>query len=490
MIEPQILSSKLKQPPAFWTLFLTEMWERYSYYANRSLLVLFLVSKHDGFSLNDQDATAIYGLFTAATYLAGLPGGWIGDRLIGAQPAVLAGGLAILIGNVLLVAADTPAGFYFGLMIIVCGVGLLKPNISAMVAALYPGQPGRLDSAFTLYYMGICIGAALAAIVAPLAAARWGWRVGYAAAALGMAFGVVQFAATQRRLVTSGRRALDPISTGLRGKILLFTVAFTLVVAGAVCCRMAGPVSTARGATVLIALTAVGYFLWVIFVGSRNRVERDRTVVIAVLCGACALFWSGAELAGSALNLFAERYTLRHFSLATYSFDVPAAAYQSINPTLIIVLSPGLSMLWLSLARRGRSPSSAEKFAAGLVFCAAGLAVMGLAAQTAGSGLRVGSGWLIGTYVLHTVGELCISPLGLAAINRLAPSRLAGQMMGIWFLSVALGTITASQIAGSMSPDSAGSSRYWILAAVTAVFANLLWLARTRLKALSHLEGE
>jgi proton-dependent oligopeptide transporter, POT family len=468
------------------------MWERYSYYANRSLLVLFLVSTHDGFSLGDAEAAAIYGLFTAATYLAGLPGGWIGDRILGTQPAVIVGGSAILIGNVVLAATATPAAFYMGLMVIVCGVGLLKPNISAMVAALYRDQPERLDSAFTLYYMGVCTGSALAAIIAPLAAARWGWRIGYAVAALGMSLGLLVFLVNRRALGASGRRPLDPINAGLVRKVSFMAAVLVLVVAGSVCWHWAGAVSTARGATFLIGLTATAYFYWALFLGAQNRIERDQIIVIAVLCATCALFWSGADLAGSALNLFAERHTQRQFELGGYRFEVPAAAYQSINPALIIALSPVLSVLWLSLAGRRRPTSSAEKFAIGLVFCAAGLAVMAVAGRGVASGLKVGSEWLITTYVLHTVGELCISPLGLAAINRLTPVRLAGQMMGIWFLSVSLGTIIASQIAGAMSAEGAGggASQYGLLAAVTTAFALLLWLARGRLEALSHLEDE
>jgi POT family proton-dependent oligopeptide transporter len=375
-------------------------------------------------------------------------------------------------------------------MVIVCGVGLLKPNISAMVAALYRDQPQRLDSAFTLYYMGVCTGSALAAIVAPLAAARWGWRVGYAVSASGMALGLLVFLIRRRGLGEGGRRAIDPLQ-GSHGRKLALAIGtlllgFLVIAAG----RSVGPVLTSHAATFLIALTAIGYFSWAFIAGSRNRIERDKIMVIAVLCATCALFWSGADLAGSALNLFAERYTQRQFEFGSHLLEIPAAVYQSINPALIIALSPALSMLWLNLGRRPHSPSSAEKFAVGLVFCAAGLAVMGVAAGKVGSGLRVGSGWLIGTYVLHTVGELCISPLGLAAINRLAPVRLAGQMMGIWFLSVSLGTIIASQIAGSMSSEGAGagSSQYWILAALTGVCALLLGWARKSLRHLSHLE--
>ena len=188
-------------------------------------------------------------------------------------------------------------------------------------------------------------------------------------------------------------------------------------------------------------------------------------LVIIALCAACALFWSGADLAGSALNLFAERFTDRQIAVGSFSWEIPAGAYQSINPLLIVVLGPFLSLLWLALARRGRNPGAGAKFAVALVLVGLGLIVMAFASGHIFAGQKVGPSWLIGTYVLHTIGELCLSPLGLAEISRLTPKRLAGQMMGIWFLSVALGTIVASQIAGLMSIASMART-YWLTALV------------------------
>lgn len=483
-IEPHSSSSF---PRGFWTLFLTEMWERYSYFANRTLLVLFLVSAGGGFALDDRTATAIYGLFTASTYLAGLPGGWVGDRLLGSQRAVLWGGVGILIGNLLLALHTSPPMFYLGLAVIVCGVGLLKPNVSALVAAVYRDRPGQLDSAFTLYYMGICIGAALAAIVAPLAAVAWGWRFGYAAAACGMALGLLVFWFTRNWLGDAGRTVADAAPAALRWRVLAVALLAGLIGALGIRHFEVGAVAAARAGTALIVCTAAGYFAWLFGARKVAGDERRRMLVIIALCLACALFWSGADLAGSALNLFAERFTDRSVAFAGLSWEIPAGTYQSINPVLIVVLGPFLSALWLALARRGRNPAAGAKFAVAIALVALGLVVMALASGQISQGHKVGPSWLISTYVLHTIGELCLSPLGLAAINQLTPRRLAGQMMGMWFLSVALGTIVASQIAGTMSPTDFGGMRrtYWLVALVLAAAGALLWALNPLLRRLS-----
>ena len=462
-------------PRGFWTLFLTEMWERYSYFANRTLLVLFLVSA-SGFALDDRTATAIYGLFTASTYLAGLLGGWMGDRLLGAQRAVIWGGVGILCGNLLLALHTSHLPFYAGLVVITCGVGLLKPNVSALVATLYSDRPEQLDSAFTLYYTGICIGAALAAIVAPLAAAAWGWRFGYAAAAFGMGLGLLVFLFTRRWLGEAGRDVADIASPALKRRFVFVLLGAVVCIAAAIAMFDLSAISVSRAGTLLIVGTAAGYFAWLFGTGKVTGSERRKMLVIIALCAACALFWSGADLAGSALNLFAERFTDRRITFGAVSWEIPAGTYQSINPLLIVVLGPVLSVLWFALARRGRNPGAGAKFAVALVLVALGLIVMAAASGHVIAGQKVGPSWLITTYVLHTIGELCLSPLGLAEINRLTPKRLAGQMMGIWFLSVALGTIVASQIAGLMSLDDLSSMvrTYWVTAVVLGAAGLLL----------------
>jgi POT family proton-dependent oligopeptide transporter len=433
------------------------MWERFTYYGMRALLVLFLVGEvaGGGFGIDDKTAVAIYGLFTASVYLAGLPGGWIADRLIGAQRAVLAGGAAIALGNALLAMSTTPRGFYLGLVVIVIGVGLLKPNISAIVAGLYPEGGARLDSAFTIFYIGINVGAFLGPLVTGEAQVLFGARAGFAVAAVFMAVGVIQFYFTRRTLGDSGVY-VPPEGTGTnsaatRGRNWMFlgvAVTVGLVVLLAVSfgwLPMDAPL-LAQTITYVIVVMAVLYFLYYFFIADLSSEERKRGVVLVVLFAGCALFFSGFEQAGSSMNLFAERYTDR--TIAWLHFVVPASWFQSLNSAFIFIFAPFLAWLWIALARRNLNPSAPAKFALGVILMGSGFLLMAAAAAIVAKGSKVLPYWLILTYLLHTFGEICLSPVGLSYFTKLAPKRFVGQMMGMWFLAMSLGNLIASLIAG------------------------------------------
>jgi proton-dependent oligopeptide transporter, POT family len=442
----------LGHPRGLATLFFTEMWERFTYYGMRTVLVLFLVSaaSSGGFGIDDKTATAIYGLYTAGAYLAALPGGWIADRLIGARRAVLVGGLAIALGNTLLAVSAAPRGFYLGLVVIVIGVGLLKPNVSAMVAELYPEGGARLDAGFSVFYMGINLGATLGPFVTAEAMQRIGARAGFAAAALFMALGVAQYYFTQHHLGEAGRSAAAP-AAGARGKPWLqlwvgLALAGLTLAASSFGWVAINPVGLAQASTVLIAATALLFFGYLFFAAGLDREERRRAVVIVVLFLGSALFWSGYEQAGSSLNLFAERYTDR--TLSALHWVIPAGFFQSLNPTFVIVFAPVFGWLWIALARRNLNPSAPAKFAIGVVLMGSGFLVMAAAAQIVSHGSKVLPYWLILTYLLHTFGELCLSPVGLSYMTKLSPKRFAGQLMGMWFLSLSLGNLAAGLIAG------------------------------------------
>src|ERR1700675_2912114 len=304
---------------------MTEMWERFTFYGMRALLVLFLVNTvtNGGFGLDDKTATAIYGLYNAAVYLAALPGGWIADRLIGAQRAVMAGGIAITIGNTLLATSTSPHGFYIGLVVIVLGVGLLKPNVSAIVADLYPEGGARLDSGFTVFYLGINIGGFLGPLVTGWAQVHFGARAGFAAAAFFMGAGVLQFYLTRRHLGNAGAYP-EPSAARSRSwrqlwaavgvaALLLAGVSFGFIPLNAI--------ALAQAATYAIVAMAVLYFLYYFIAAGLGREERRRGVVLVVLFVGCALFFSGYEQAGSSLNLFAERYTDR--MMGWFNFEIP-----------------------------------------------------------------------------------------------------------------------------------------------------------------------
>jgi proton-dependent oligopeptide transporter, POT family len=445
----------LGHPRGLATLFFTEMWERFTYYGMRAVLVLFLVAAvgQGGFGIDDKTAVAIYGLYTAGVYLAALPGGWIADRLIGARHAVLIGGIGIALGNAILATSLSPRAFYLGLFVIVLGVGLLKPNVSAMVAELYPEGGARLDAGFTVFYMGINIGATLGPIVTGEAQELIGPRAGFAAAGLFMALGVVQYHFTRHHLGDAGKPPRP--SAAARGKPWMYLwlgLAASLLALGA--CTLGwievDPLGLAHVSTLLIAATAVAFFAYVFLGAGLSAEERRRATVIVVLFLGSALFWSGYEQAGSSLNLFAERYTDRGIGS---HFVIPAGWFQALNPAFVIIFAPVVAVSWVALARRHLNPSAPAKFAIGVILMGSGFLVMFAAASLVAHGAKVLPYWLILTYLLHTFGELCLSPVGLSYVTKLAPKRLVGQMMGMWFLSLSLGNLAAGLIAGEFDAN-------------------------------------
>jgi POT family proton-dependent oligopeptide transporter len=447
----------LGHPRGLATLFFTEMWERFSYYGMRALLVLFMVDavESGGLGFSDQTATAVYGLYTAAVYLVALPGGWIADRLWGAQRAVWFGGIVIMCGHFVL-AIPNLASFFLGLTLVVLGTGLLKPNISAIVGELYRAGDPRRDAGFTIFYMGINVGAALGPLVCGwLGQSQWGdWHYGFAAAGFGMLAGLVQFRLTRSLLGGSGTAPATSASDRLRRNAWTVVGAALALLAFLLWAGLSGrigfdAVALARGTTLAIVLATVAYFGYVFLAGRLTPEERNRMIVIVVLVAACAMFWAGFEQAGSSLNLFAERYTMRQFG----DFVIPASWFQSLNPTFIILLAPLYSMFWVALARRYLEPAAPVKFALGLIILGLGFAVMIGAATLVSTGREVLPTWLLFTYLLHTMGELALSPIGLSAMTKLAPRRFVGQMMGMWFMCTGLGNIIAGLIAGEFRAD-------------------------------------
>ncbi|MFM1768883.1 MAG: hypothetical protein RJA22_1412 [Verrucomicrobiota bacterium] len=435
------------------------MWERLSYYGMRALLVLFMTEQvaRGGLGLTKETATAIYGLYTAGVYLAALPGGWMADRLLGGQRAVWLGGCLIAAGHFTL-GLPWHQAFFLGLILVVLGTGLLKPNISTLVGSLYPEGGARRDSGFTLFYMGINLGAFLGPLVCSALGEKVNWHYGFAAAGFGMVLGLVQFRLTRHRLGDAGRHPSHPSADPTRDWILLGTglvallAAFVAVASGWLALD---PIRLGRWTTVLITGMAVAYFAWVFLLGGLAPVEKKRVGVIAVLFVTSALFWSGFEQVGSSLNLFGRDHTQR--LIAAWNWEFPAGWLQSVNALFVIVFAPVVAALWLFLGRRDRDPSLPVKAAVALFLLAAGFLVMNWASQRALAAGRVWPTWLITTYLLHTLGELCLSPVGLSAVTKLAPARLVGQMMGIWFLGAALGNLVAGLFAGEVTGDSLAS---------------------------------
>jgi POT family proton-dependent oligopeptide transporter len=442
-------------PRGLATLFFTEMWERFSYYGMRAILIYYLTATiaKGGLGFTDSKAGAVYGLYTGMVYLMCLGGGWIADRITGQRRAVLIGGILIACGEFCLVV-PSEAAFYLGLVLLVCGTGLLKGNVSTIVGQLYAQGDPRRDSGFSLFYMGINLGALLSPFACGWVGEHISWRLGFGVAGLGMLAGIIQFLITSRHLGSAG---LQPASTGdpekdLREKrgamrtvgigLAVIAVLAALGISGVVELN-ANMISDGFG-WCLLGISVV-IFSWLIFFGNWSPVERKRCAAILVLFVSSSLFWAAYEQAGSSLSFFAERGT----DCTVFGYAFPPSWYQSLQPIFVVILAPVFAWIWLAMGRR--EPSSPAKFSLGLLFGGLAFAILVPAAYIVVGGSKVGPYWLAGTYLLQTLGELCLSPVGLSAMSKLAPARAAGFIMGIWFLTNSIGNWLAGKAASMYS---------------------------------------
>lgn len=449
-------------PRGLSTLFFTEMWERFSYYGMRALLILFMTAPvaAGGLGFDTAKAGPIYALYVSSVYLLSVPGGWFADRVLGLRRTVFVGGVIIMLGHICL-AVPSITTFYVGLALIATGTGLLKSNVSVLVGKLYTPDDVRRDAGYSIYYMGINTGALIAPIITGwlaqgdsfkrvLASAgiavETSWHWGFGAAAVGMFFGLVQYTLGSKHLSPDGLYPVRPSDPAAAAKVdrqvrlvgmVTAGLALTLVVL--VLSGLVGfdPEAISRNFKwVLIAVT-VGFFAWLFLSSEWTREERRSLVVIAVLFVAAVVFWMAYEQAGSTLNLFADRST--NNTILGHSF--PASWYQSLPPLFIIMFAPVFAFVWVRLGNR--NPSSPAKFTIALVLLGLGFAVMIGAATAAAGGAKVSPMWLVVSYLLQTLGELCLSPVGLSAMSKLAPVRIAGLVMGVWFLALSVGNYLA-----------------------------------------------
>ena len=536
------------QPRGLATLFFTEMWERFSYYGMRALLILFMVASVDsanpGLGFGEGMSGAMYGLYTSMVYLFTLPGGWIADNLWGQRQAVFRGGVIIALGHFTLAAPlvgapDVPS-FFLGLLFIVIGTGLLKPNVSTMVGDLYPKlsaeatDPERKlwsanrDAAFSIFYMGINIGAMLGPFIYSTLGEgiNWfgleiegNWHWGFSAAGFGMVLGLIQYRMGDKYLGEAGlfkpdapedvinRRArnfyisaaavaavaalvvfllvtdalgmtiVDFATWIAYGIVLLSIVFFAYLILGvrwaasllllfAILCAALVPSLGVDGgqyaATGTLGMFVVLCLGLLALRGDEVTTDQKRLMVIYWLFLLAAVFWAGFEQAGSSMNLFAERDTDRFI----FGWEMPTGWLQNVNPFFVIVLAPVFGSMWTWLAYRDRNPSTPRKFALGLMGLTAGMLVLAWGASYAADGTRVSMAWLVVTYFFFTCGELALSPIGLSAMTKLAPDGRLGQMMGIWFIAVALGSLVAGLVAAQLETLSAVT-----IFTFTAIFA-------------------
>ena len=543
------------QPRGLATLFFTEMWERFSYYGMRALLVLFMVEAVDtanpGLGFGEGSSGAIYGLYTSMVYLLTLPGGWVADNLWGQRKAVFVGGVIIAMGHFTLAAPlvgapDVPS-FFLGLLFIVIGTGLLKPNVSTMVGDLYPKLGdgatdherkvwgANRDAAFSIFYMGINIGAMLGPFICStlgeginlpgvglVIEGNWHW--GFSAAGFGMVLGLIQYRMGDKYLGEAGLFRLDAPEDEIdrrRRHFYLWAGAVAAVAALVVFLLVTGRLGMTtsdfatwiaysivllsilffaylifgtRWATLLLILftilsaalvpamgieggqwaavgtlgTFVGMCVWLLgFRGDTVTIDQKHLMVIFWLFLLAAVFWAGFEQSGSSMNLFADRDTDRFI----FGFEMPTGWLQNVNPFFVVVLAPVFGSLWTWLAYRDRNPSTARKFALGLMGLAAGLLVLAWGASYASDGNRVSIAWLVVTYFFFTCGELALSPIGLSAMTKLAPPGRLGQMMGVWFIAAALGSLVAGLVAAQLETVAAVT-----IFTNTAIFAGAIGL--------------
>jgi POT family proton-dependent oligopeptide transporter len=475
-------------PRGLATLFFTEMWERFSYYGMRALLLLYMTAalKAGGLGMSDVQGGAVYGLFTAAAYLANMPGGWIADRILGQRKSVFWGGVLISVGNFALALPAGMTTFYLGLLIICLGTGMLKTNCSTLVGALYQGDSSsRRDAAFSIYYVGINLGA-LSPLVVGTIGETVGYRWGFLVGGIGMVLGLIQYHLTGKWLGEAGMaphpaapREHKRAQRLLTGALVTLGILVLLAIFGLL------PIGIVQLANVtgaaMIAL-AIAFFGNVLLFGKLSTAEKKSVAVIAIFFVCAAVFWAGYEQAGSTLNLFARDHTDRSFLGSWFaSGQHPVSWYQIAQALFVLGLAPVFAWIWISLGRRGRDPSAGAKFGLGLLQLGLSFLIMMVGAQTVlRTGHRVLPVWLIATYLLQTTGEMCLSPIGLSNVTKLAPARYSAQMMGTWFLGAAIGNLAAGLIGGEIGSDVADMPAQFLRMALIGGVSGCVMLALAR----------
>jgi POT family proton-dependent oligopeptide transporter len=461
----------LGHPIGLFVLFFAEMWERFSYYGMRALLVLYLMQH---FLFGKEQAYIIYGAYTSLVYITPAIGGWLGDNFLGQRKAVLFGAILLTFGHILM-AFEGDGGqsalylnvFYLALSFIIVGSGFLKANISSIVGSLYDRDDKRKDPAFTIFYMGINLGAALGAIIAGYLGETIGWRYGFGAAGFGMVLGLVVFVLGKPLLMGRGEspypERLKQVRVGLKTEWLIYIGAVLSVVIVWQLIQYQAIVGWLLG---VCGLSLAGYVLYTSATTLASQ-DRDRIFVAMFLMCASILFWALFEQAGSSLNVFTDQRVDRNM----FGFEIPASTFQSINAIYIVLLAPVFAFLWTFLAARKLEPSTPAKFGLAMIQLGAGFLVLVAGAVAAGKGLTPVI-FIFAIYLLHTTGELCLSPVGLSAMTKLALPHMVGLIMGTWFFASALGNFAAGLIASAT-----GGGEELGVESVTQVYTTVGWTA-------------
>jgi POT family proton-dependent oligopeptide transporter len=488
-VAPATTDTMLGHPRGLWLLFFVEMWERFSFYGMRGLLIFYL-TQH--FLFGDAASAGIYASYGALVYLMPLIGGLIADRYLGFRKAVIYGAVLLCIGHFGMAIEGAPAQataagvqrdalslqiFYASLAFIIIGVGFLKPNISGMVGQLYGKDDPRRDGGFTFFYMGINLGAMLASAIVGYLGQTYGWAYGFGLAGIGMLAGLITFMRGVRLLGAAGlpgdpHRLTEAVGFGLTRERLSYCAGLLGVVAAWQLVQSHQVVGDLL--MLAAAVTVVGVVGFAVL--RLEPIDRDRMLVMLFLIAVSVVFWAFFEQAGSSMNLF----TQRNVDKNVLGFDLQASQFQSLNPAFILLLGPVFSWLWVALARRRFEPSTPAKFALALVQVGLGFAALVYGAQHADSNGMVAAGWLALAYLLHTTGELCLSPVGLSMVTKLSVPRVVGLMMGVWFLSSAFSHYVGGLIAAGASVNESPGGAVDVaqsLAVYAATFGSVAWVA-------------
>ncbi|MEU4012482.1 oligopeptide:H+ symporter [Streptomyces pseudogriseolus] len=469
-------------PRGLATLFMTEMWERFSYYGMRALLPLYLVAP-GGLGLSAGTATAIYSVYLSLVYLLTMPGGWFGDRVWGPRKTVAVAGGVIMLGHLTL-ALPFSGTFYGGLGLVAIGSGLLKANISTMVGQLYQGPDDpRRDGGFTVFYMGINLGAFAAPLIIGTIGENVNWHLGFALAALGMGLGVTQFLLGSRHL--DARSSVVPKPLSAEEKVSTLRKAALWAGIAVVAYAIVGFSGHYTLNWILVPLTLLGVIIPVIVLArikrdkDLDRTEQSKMSAYIWFFVAAAIFWMIYDQGGSTLSIFADSSAEN----SVLGWDFPVSWYQSVNPVLIMALAPVFAWIWLALNRRGKEPSTIVKFASGLTLVGVSFFLFLAPLSIAEGGHKAAALWLVAIYFTQTVGELLLSPVGLSVTTKMAPAKYASQMMGVWFLAVTAGDATTGLL--SIAGVDLNKAGIVALEATLAVVAGIaIWMYRNKVKSL------
>jgi POT family proton-dependent oligopeptide transporter len=482
-------------PTGLYILFMTEMWERFSYYGMRGILVLYLTAQtrgdNPGLGWLDGEALSLYGWYTMLVYVASIPGGIIADKIIGQKRAVMIGGFLLVAGHGIL-SIELMWAFYTGLGLIIAGVGMLKPNISTLVGGLYRQGDERRDKGFSIFYIGINTGAALAALLVAWVADKWGWHAGFGLAAIGMVLGQVIYLSGQKYLVTVGNKpkAIEVDSDNVSIKDI-FTKQFSTRTPLLVTFLLA--LSSSIVAWYYIENQRLAYIIFFLFLSMvvgmmvtiygdlRSKIEKDRYLVLLLSFIIVIVFWGAFEQAGGLMNLYAENRTDRFL----FGYQIPAAAFQFFNPFYIMIFAVPVANFWMWWKHRGKEASSLFKMANGVIIMGLGFVFMVFASMQYESMGKSALYWLALAYLFHTIGELCASPVALSFITKLAPVRYGALMMGVYFAATGLG----NKVAGLIGESASEAGELNIFAGITifcVIFGLLVIAVLKPLKRLTH----